>query len=75
MILIREVTAKELGRLFLNELKKAANNEIPSLYTYERAAEAVLNSLQVKADVRPMTLPDADPSSLQLCTANLDVSH
>jgi hypothetical protein len=67
MILIREVTARELARLWL--YASAYTN------TPEEAAQAVLNSLQVKADVRPMTLPDADPSSLQLCTANRDASH
>lgn len=67
MILIREITAKELAKLW----KYAAaytNNE-------EEAAQAVLNSLQVKADVRPMTLPDEAPSSSQSCAASPGASH
>jgi hypothetical protein len=67
MLLIKEVTARELAQLW--EVCRCHTR------TDEECAQAVLNSLQVKADVRPMTLPDADPSSLQLCTANRDASH
>lgn len=67
MILIKEVTAKELARLWVDAVTTYPNTE--------EAAQAVLNSLQVKADVRPMTLPDEAPSSSQSCAASPGASH
>jgi hypothetical protein len=73
MILIRETTPEELASIW-KETEWALSQKFP-IFTAVDVATLVLRQLQVKADIRPMTLPDADPSSLQLCTANRDASR